>query len=529
MSNQPYKVLLVDDEELIRNQLEAILRKAPYTFAVSQCRSAQEALREIERQPPDIVISDIQMPEMNGLQFADALGDKINGLELIFVTGYAYFEYAQEAVRLGALDFILKPVQEENILACLDRAVKKIGEKKRVFTRGKALFFHPTETVGSVETQLVSKWLARPVTPEEKDKLGRLFFPEREQLCLLIETEIGALYGSQMMEYMGELLQELRERCASPGNFWCLPVTDDFSKIAVFLRPGTCGTPICAAEQYLRQKEEEARQQGLFFNVAGQFWRSALTQSGEELGHALRRRLNLRFFRSQEPVIAREILPSAEVPAFGVDEELLLAQMIDLQIQDSERYLEEQIDAYAQKPGASSKALKRNLSRLMEFCSGKICERYSITDQAEKVEEYIAQIEHCVKVERQKNVLHLYLQHFGGLLEIYKNHKYNLVMDQCMTYIQENYSKDLSLEEIARRFDFNYSYFSSYFKKISGLKFTDYLAKVRLQKAKDLLRTTDKKVYDIALEVGYANSQYFYRVFKKEFGLSPEEFRRRKL
>lgn len=529
MSDQPYRVLLVDDEELIRSQLEAILRKAPYPFAVSQCRSAQEALREIERQTPDIVISDIQMPEMNGLQFADALGDKINGLELIFVTGYAYFEYAQEAVRLGALDFILKPIREENILTCLDRAVKKIGEKKRAFTRGKALFLHPTETIGPGETQLVAKWLARPVSTEERDKLRRIFFPEREQICLLIETEVGTLCGSQMMEYLVELLQELRERCVSPEDFWCLPVTDDFSKIAVFLRPGTEENRLRVVEQYLRQKEEEGRQQGFFFNGAGQFWDADLAESGQALGHALRRRLNLRFFRSQEPIIARETLPSAEVPALGVDEELLLAQLIDLQVREVERYLGEQIDAYAQKPGASSKALKRSLARLIEFCSGKICERYSITDQAEKVEEYIAQIEHCVKVERQKTILHLYLQHFGGLLEIYKNHKYNLVMDQCMAYIQENYSKDLSLEEIARRFDFNYSYFSSYFKKISGLKFTDYVAKVRLQKAKDLLRTTDKKVYDIALEVGYANAQYFYRVFKKEFGLSPEEFRKRKL
>lgn len=529
MNREPYRVLLVDDEALTRKQLKAILQNAAYPFAVVCCETAKDALKEVETRLPDIIISDIQMPEMNGLQFAAALGERISSLELIFVTGYAYFEYAQEALRLGAMDFILKPIDDKNMMACLERAVKKVEEKKGSFRKGKGLFVHPGKAIGYAETQLIEKWLTHPLTPEEKQRLEALLFPEQEQLCLMIEVGNGDLRLTQLVEYLDELLWGVQKHCAVSGGFWCLPLRSDFSRVIAFLRTEQKPLTMQNTAHFLYQQEEELKQQGFFFNTAGVLWRKPLAESGPELCHALHRQLNRRFFWPQEAVVTETAYPAEEVPALEFNEELLFSLLVDLRAEEVEQALFEQIDAYARKPGASSKVLKRKLAQFIEVCSNRLCERYSITDQEEKVEEYIAQVRHSVRLEQQKVVLHHYLHDFSGLLEVYKSHRYNVVMDLCMAYIQANYNKDLSLEETARRFNFNYSYFSSYFKKVSGLKFTDYVSKIRLQKAKELLRMTDKKVYDIALEVGYTNVQYFYRVFKKEFGISPDEFRKRKL
>ena len=103
----------------------------------------------------------------------------------------------------------------------------------------------------------------------------------------------------------------------------------------------------------------------------------------------------------------------------------------------------------------------------------------------------------------------------------------NELIDQIKIYIQRNYQKNLTQEFIASLFYLNRSYLSQLFKKKTGQKFVDYLNDVRIEKAKDLLVTSERKMYIIAKSVGYDNVKYFFRIFKKKTGISPEQFRLR--
>ncbi|EMS73000.1 helix-turn-helix transcriptional regulator, partial [Ruminiclostridium cellobioparum] len=107
-----------------------------------------------------------------------------------------------------------------------------------------------------------------------------------------------------------------------------------------------------------------------------------------------------------------------------------------------------------------------------------------------------------------------------------KKNKHDAIMKKCIQYIDTNFKEDISLEYMAELFYFNASYFGSLFKSINGITFSQYLQKVRINKAKEYLKNTAIKVYELAFSVGYSDPKYFIRVFKNEVGFSPDEYRR---
>jgi two-component system, response regulator YesN len=111
-------------------------------------------------------------------------------------------------------------------------------------------------------------------------------------------------------------------------------------------------------------------------------------------------------------------------------------------------------------------------------------------------------------------------------LDDQKGRKNELIFSKCMDFIEKNYAEDLSLETLAETFYFNPSYFSTLFKNYTRVNFSQYLLNLRMKKGKELLEKTDYKVYEVAARIGYKDSKYFNRVFKKEFGVTPDEYRR---
>lgn len=110
-----------------------------------------------------------------------------------------------------------------------------------------------------------------------------------------------------------------------------------------------------------------------------------------------------------------------------------------------------------------------------------------------------------------------------------KNHKNERIIELCRAYLAEHYMEDLALETVARRFFFSPAYFSSFFKSHTSLTFTEYLLRLRMEKAKEMLKDGSRKISEIALSVGFRDAGYFTRIFKRETGFSPEEFRKKDL
>ncbi|UUZ92524.1 helix-turn-helix domain-containing protein [Paenibacillus sp. P25] len=132
----------------------------------------------------------------------------------------------------------------------------------------------------------------------------------------------------------------------------------------------------------------------------------------------------------------------------------------------------------------------------------------------------------CADVLEFKDRLTATLLEFMNILRSDRSNLHESMIEKCIAYIDSHYMEDLSLELVSGRFFFSPNYLSSFFKNHLGMTFSKYLSHIRLKKAVELLKSTDMKVYEIALRVGFKDDKYFYRVFRSRFGLTPDEYRR---
>jgi two-component system response regulator YesN len=150
--------------------------------------------------------------------------------------------------------------------------------------------------------------------------------------------------------------------------------------------------------------------------------------------------------------------------------------------------------------------------------------------RSEDVNNFIAEIEfqipECSSLTELKAKSTFYLIRLIELIENRKNNKNQLIIQLCMEYMGEHYMEDLALDQIAQKFFFSPTYFSSFFKIHTLMTFTEYLLKLRLEKAKELLLDGERKISDVAASVGYRDAGYFIRLFKRDCGLSPDDYRK---
>lgn len=133
--------------------------------------------------------------------------------------------------------------------------------------------------------------------------------------------------------------------------------------------------------------------------------------------------------------------------------------------------------------------------------------------------------ENCSSIEGLKDCIRSCTAMIRNTVRMCRNDRAGHIIERCIEEIRANYYKDYSLTEMAEKYYFNPSYFSTLFKKYTGVHFTDYLINLRVERAKQLLQETNEKIYQIANKVGYQDVKYFTRVFKKKYGCTPEEYR----
>ncbi len=126
-----YKTLIADDEEIIRKGLVRLLSNDPQIELVAQAEDGEMALRLAREQLPDLLLVDINMPFLNGLEFIEKLGDLLSGAVIIIISGYDDFGYAQKAIRLGAFDYLLKPIMEDTLFTAVEKAKRELGRNRK--------------------------------------------------------------------------------------------------------------------------------------------------------------------------------------------------------------------------------------------------------------------------------------------------------------------------------------------------------------------------------------------------------------
>jgi two-component system response regulator YesN len=527
-----WQAVLIDDEEYVRAELAALFPWHRYQFElVGEADNALAAIDLIATLKPDLVITDIRMPEMDGLALISRLADDYPGLIIAVVSAFNDFPYVREALRLGAADYLMKA---EATLETSGAFLKRIGEilEERHLARNQQEKLTSNMTLyHSLATE--SFW--RDMLTRASDE-AEIAARARQLGIILDPTQYGLIFihvsnyqkgNEEVQTFLRSRLEEKIRGCWNCEWTWKMI---DF-KWGDFVVVASCGedAPGSGASERLPEIAQQ-----LALNAAEKWTTSASSVicSFSELPDHFKkvREVNLlrlyhhegRFLQRDDLLKLRQAAPP-EIPELLAAWERVLRSCDQDAIHDFLNHIFEAVLPVCLSPEEARWLILDFINTLRRVSF----EHYVRWEEAENWEWDLPQIlEQAESIhDWQTSIEKLALQYMQST----KNNIYPqaaLTIQKALIFIQSNFTRDLSLEEVASQAGVSKSYLCRVFPEYTGEHFSDYLQRLRVERAKELLRFTNDHIYEIALKVGFWNSRYFSKVFHEAVGMTPADYRR---
>ena len=497
------KVMLVENEELILQGIRNILNwESLGLTVVHMAHDGVEALEMWEKEPVHIVVTDISMPEMDGLTLLRKIREKEEQVRFIILTGYDEFDYAREAIRLEVENYILKPINEEELERQLRETVEKLEEmdkKKIQYIDEKTQWIH---------------FLNGGAEEKEYDRYKRMLgFAEDSGACYaaVMRWNMGGLKEKKITDVIVELKKKERLSIVHLPPDSLLMVLSDGSM-----------NEIQAQEYFMElQSEIESRFNVMTFTGLGPSF-----QRFEELPGAYQRARKLQKYLLIEgygSCISERQIQNRKTEAISMDESQLRKFILKKDKDAAVDYIEDLFINNIRKD-ASAGALYQ-MAVKMAVLIQDIKKEYklesgSFRDLAELME----------TIFNADDILGIKTAFVSEITEVIEcmhgeDSQYTPVVRQIVAEVQHNYKEDMNLKTLAYKYHMNASYLGQIFQKEVGCSFAQYLSNTKNSIAKDLILNTNMKINDIAREVGYPDTSYFYRKFKQCYGVSPASLR----
>ena len=519
------KVLLVDDEPFILQGLSVIIDWSSEGFEIiGKVSNAFEALELLQKQAIDLVIADIKMPKMTGLELLEKVRrEKITDAYFVMLSGYNDFDYVRTALQNDCLDYMLKPVGRDELMEVLRkvRELHEINSKKRrdnslmereVFAKNMISICHGKFRPDNVE--YVRQYLGQSKgiryisaeLDEEKEEIRRLseeekrqfhkelyhkclsLFPGTEYLCLFDVAlweesyDVGIIYSRDLLdkqigerseqEYLEHIQRELKESVDFPIIFIVGSSVERLEEIS-----DSCKSVLMAHS--LRNFELKDNTN----------WNPADKLFNKQLADALVRAVKVNdkegIENGCEAIFDEMKRGDLDAPAINMVVNYLMFELLHL---------------------ASEQDENMNQQEVFHFINESTFEHVNMDD-------------------RGGNISRL-LSEYGDYLMQLRANQSRGILGQIEADLKENFRENLTLKDLSKKYYVNAAYLGQSFKKQYGESFKDYLNRIRIEAAVELLLYSDKKIYEIAEEVGYKDLDYFINKFIALKGCTPAKFRK---
>ncbi|MCU6711040.1 response regulator [Paenibacillus sp. J5C_2022] len=501
------KLMIVDDEETIRIGLASLIgRLLPEWEVALSCEDAASALAGLEKTRPDLAIIDINMPGMDGLTLAGELERLQPELYKIILTGHEKFTYLQSAMRQGVSDYLLKPVQRDELVQSVRKIEAVMAERERQTTvRLEKLLLEWMMTDSEHRfCELKTAW---------KQMQGKADATEYGVLVLFWEHGTNGLDRIHIEWVAKELKAFSRKIDQAIGTIVA-------ESCALFVLRGD-GLPSSQEwKGYLQELGKGCRESSPFPRIRA-FGCSDSFRQLEGLRDAYNQAVNGMYERENG-------LPATPAPQHDWVKKLTLA----IETNDSEETLQllqdwkrELLQASERYPGRTTLLCFQFLA----FLSGPALSVIPSKLGSSLLEQGLKLAQRLPLSLTPPVMLGEIAKFVDGLcFDDVQERNYRKVIVQVQQMIREEYADpDLNLETLAQRVYLHPSYLSELFKETTGQRFIDYVTEVRMEEARKILRETDKKMYEIAAAVGYTSPKYFSTLFRKRFRLTPMSYRER--
>lgn len=508
------RLLIVEDQTFFRKGLRKMIEDHTIGWTVvGEAENGREALEIIERQQPDLVITDIRLPGMDGIELAEHIYRNRLGIDLIVLTGYEDFSYAQAALRNGAIDFLLKPCNEETLIGVLHKAYEHMlarCQRKQQMLESQRV---------KEETSIRAFTLRLPQATDEVKSLAEhcrnrqlffvfvsSYFPEGKQYQ---SRDLGLLQFAII-----NILSELMEQ--NKLGFRLVPL--EYDQFALFLEHERSEGLLSSVEQNIRsylgisitvypygviaKLNDLPDNYDRFRRLLDLPTRDLQTHNGAALSASSA-------FNNQSRVKELQVQLFADIALGRVHNlrenlEAAITRLASLPLEDA-------------KMEAVTLAFAMNATARQSFDTGE--ENSALGDKIERLPNAATPFD---AAEWAREAMGMFLAEY----EEWKEGKNHNIIKKTLDYLDNHYTESFNLTDIAVQFHISTAYLSKLIKKETGDNFSTYLTKIRMQKAAMLLLNTEMKVFEIASSVGYDDPNYFTNVFRMLHKCSPSDYRK---
>ena len=514
-----YRIIIAEDEEIERTALRLILHtRMPQLKIAAETNNGVELLELCRKKVPDIVLLDINMPGINGLDAMEQIIQNYPDIHFIILSAYADFGYAQRALKLGADDYLTKPIKTDLLIAALNRLMDKMQSA----TQDTAEMFQMTKKVELVQQQMeyniMRAFLSGEIREDIKVQFSILFKSSSQYLFILAKSQEAADNKFHSLE----IYKHLREKLLL------------FSDSLIIQDTGVLHFMILSVDS------------------------SKLTSNIYQYSYELRSFLSALY--KKEGVISTQIYISRAVSTLEelLDEyKSLSKKCLQYQRKNCTVHLSGFSRLFSLEEALTDSIMRGNSSASLKLADD-ICSilKDKSSGDLKMFKEYLRDSFNMIQRRLSaKSVSPSYIQTMyeeffffiqdAGDMDVIKKGFQNFIISCCeyvnlqteeqhadidmknlLQYIRQNYMKDISLDQIADKYKISTSYLSKLIKNYLGKNYIDYITDLRIQRAKELLMDTNQTIQEIASEVGYNSQTYFCKVFKKIVGVSAGEYKK---
>lgn len=541
-----YKLVVVDDEEEVR---KGVIRKMDWEshgFVIAgEAENGKEALEIAEKVVPDVVITDIKMPFMDGLALSEALREKLPTAKIIILTGFDEFEYAQKAIKLNVMEYVLKPVSSRELTEVLAKVKKRIDEEIAQKENIQSLREHYRRSLPVLRDKFLTSLVTNRLNKAEIMEKSRQY--ELEPVGENFVASVMSLDSNTVSNSSGEIRT----------TAFCLPEDKELLQFAVFniceeiignrhrwgvvffhedyiviLTTGNSGNNEEVRRETFSTLEEIRLSVEKYLKFTVTIGVGAICESIENINLSFSQAVSALDYRvmlgnnkiiliedmepkSVEPVefderkqhslVSSIKVGSAEEISAVIDEQFAEILTAKASYKDYQIFLLEILTTVLKV----AKDLNVELDLIFGPNYNLFMDMYRFTD-IDEVRDWFIGV--CTKI--------------SGYISRERQNTSKLLVDQAREYLRAHYSdSDITIDRVCKLLHISPTYFSTLFKRETKTTFVNYLTHLRMEAAKELLKNTSLKTLEVAEKVGYSEPNYFSYSFKKNFGISPSEYR----
>ncbi|GLX69758.1 response regulator transcription factor [Paenibacillus glycanilyticus] len=514
MEQKLARMIIVDDEPVICQGLRYTIDWAELGIEViGEAYDGEQALRLMEQSPADIVLTDIRMDGMDGLELASRLRQDYPDVRMVIISGYEDFQYARQAMRIGVHDYLLKPVEIDDLTKTVTRLIEDIRSSVR--------------QDGGQEAKL---WLTNVA------RHGIAYSKEAPSVLHGHQYRIVASQLESYQERYGELTREQSEELQEKWISNMLRIAEQHPELrtfSVFDHENLLITMLVAARKLQASEWEALRQDAMLACQDEPSMYIGVSGIYEELGGTASRcaeaanLLNYHVFEQTAVIdVHAELRWSERRQPAAPDLAQIVQQLTSALFKQSKddmgetikelfTFFREQLYFLHEAWSVYEELLALLRQRLRKSGIDGLESGVSSGADLYRMNTYQS-LEHAVRRDMEK--LFDRVAGSGGDRSYW-------IIEKSKRYIDEHYTHELKASEVAAWLKITPSYFSYIFKQSTGKGFTEYLNELRMERAKCLLADTHDKVFEIADQVGYKEYKYFVSVFKSYMGMTPKEYR----